>query len=652
MQDAPVQRRSTPLSFSRVPWGALVLFALAFGVLALGWFRLQAWAHARPLLLAPMINVMQGCLEQPPLPAATPAATRGPVMQACRRSGGSAAALIESTLDRLAPRLGPTGRYELGYTLQVPLLQLFVKAANTAGHPAGAPRERWVIDHNAVARLVRTLADDARPAIVYLFSTHFGTGAPIEAELADDPANLAVTPDGPLRKDHYYGIDIYPWSIASAANGVGRRRLQAIDAVVGAICRLPLADRKKIRAVTLLGEVHQLFPDFEAGMGFAPPYLVSDYSATSVRAFRRFLQLRFGRIDALNRFLGQSAADAYEGFGEVEPPARDIRSQRLQRFVEHIDSFAQGTLPIAGWAAPNPDGSPRRISLLLDGEPLTQITAHLGRQDVLAARPAIGRADVGWRYDLDFRQLAVGVHRIDLLLQPAAGLNRTPLLVGTRRISIMGRDQQTPPDVPMKAALPPHDLAPVPDDFWIDLPPDRSAYWFNPLVPLWHAFRNDQVVRYLDAFDQRVADSCLWDTPRYEHQIVPFTNPGWDASKFAVDASLKAAGNLGLGVSLYGEAALGPELFPWLGRWRKGHYGVTEFHPLRALSPAQLQALLQRHREHGARFLSFFLEPYAPGEAIGTPKNLFSFDADNPKFGSDQLYRSMQGVLAGTGTVR
>ena len=601
------------------------------------------------MLLAPMINLMQGCIEQPALPVAD-AAPLGPVMAACRKRNGSAAALVESTLDRLAPRLSPDAGYELGYTLQVPLLQLFVRAPDGATGSADPARDRWVIDRDVVNRLVQTLADDPRPAIVYLFSTHFGTGAPIEAELADDLANLAVTPDGPMRKDRYYGIGIYPWSIAQADNGVARRRLQAIDAVVGAICRLPRADRKKIRAVTLLGEVHQMFPDFEAGMGFAPPhspYAVSDYSAASVRGFRRFLQQRFGGVEALNRFLGQSPADAYQGFDEVDPPARDIRTQRLRRFVEHIDSFAQGVLPIAGWAAPAPDGAPRRISLLLDGAPLAQVTAHLGRQDVLAVRPEIGRADVGWRFDLDFSKLAIGVHRIDLLLHPGAGVNGTPLLVGTRHVSIMGRDQRTPPDAPMNATLPAHDVAPVPSDFWIDLPVDGAAYWFNPLVPLWHAFRNDQVVRYLDQFDQRVGSSCLWDTPRYEHQIVPFTNPGWDANKFAVDASLQAAGGLGLGVSLYGEAALGRDLFALLERWRKGRYGITEFHPLQQVAPMQLQALLQQHRAHGARFVSFFLEPYANGEVIATPRNLFSLDPDNPKFSSDQLYRSMQRVLDG-----
>ena len=637
----------------RFAWAAGAACAAAAGTLAAGWFALNHAVRGEPLLLAPMINVMQGCIDKsdPPPRVGTPAGPSGPIAQACQRDGGSAAALIESTLQRVGPRLSADGRYELGYTLQVPLLELF-KAANPPEMPAasGAPDHAtaegdWTIDQDTVTRIVRTLADDPRPAVVYLFSTHFGIGAPIEAALAADPANLAMTARGPLAKDRYYGIDIYPWSIARTDNGIGQRRLQAVDAVVGAICRLPRAAREKIRALTLLGEVHQLFPDFEAGMGFAPPYLVSDYSATSVKGFQRFLRQRFGRIGALNAFLSQSADAAYRSFADVDPPSHDIRTDRLQRFVEHIDSFAHGTLPIAGWAAPAADGSPRHLQLLLDGEPLAQVTAHLGRQDVLAARPEIGRADVGWRHDLDFRLLPVGVHRIDLLLLPPAGASTLPRHVGTRRISVMSRDQATPPELPMKAALPPHEIGPLPADFWIDLPADRTAYWFNPLVPLWHTFRNDQVVRYLDRFDRRVADSCLWDTPRYVHQILPFTNPGWDANKFAVDASLHAVGGTQLGVSLYGQAASGGGLFPLLDRWHKSRYGVTEFHPLQGLSPMQLQDVLQRHRAHGANFVSFFLEPYAGSEVIANPKNLFSFDPKNPRFGSDQLFQSMQTLM-------
>ncbi|WP_348265578.1 hypothetical protein, partial [Salmonella enterica] len=76
-------------------------------------------------------------------------------------------------------------------------------------------------------------------------------------------------------------------------------------------------DVAKIPGVSLLGGLHHLFPDFESGMGFGPPYRVTDYSLGSVAAFRDFLRKEFARIDRLNRAVG---AD-YGSFEEVTPPS-------------------------------------------------------------------------------------------------------------------------------------------------------------------------------------------------------------------------------------------------------------------------------------------------------------------------------------------
>ena len=74
----------------------------------------------------------------------------------------------------------------------------------------------------------------------------------------------------------------------------------------------------------------------------------------------------------------------------------------------------------------------------------------------------------------------------------------------------------------------------------VDMPGEMQTLYYNPLAALWHAFRGQQVARYLQYFDQVVAKSCLADTPRYIHQLLAFPNPGWDESKYAVEASLQA----------------------------------------------------------------------------------------------------------------
>ena len=581
--------------------------------------------HRAPMMLAPMIGVIDTCvLEQDSARSTSPA----DLQRACTGPNGSAAALVESTLSQLQPRSSTPSRYPLGYTLPVPLLQLFRQ-----------DREGWVIDGNTVDRLVRTVRDTERPLILYLFSTHFATDAPLEKALAQNPSNLAQTRDGPLAQGRYYDAAINNWNFANTQTELTQRRVQATQALLSAMCRLPVKDLEKIRGVTLLGELHHLFPDFEAGMGFGMPYRVTDYSPQSAAGFRLFLQKDVQRIEQLNRVLGTD----YASFEEVQPPSRDIRTEPLQRFVEHIDSFAQGSLPIAGWAyVKQPAGAaPAWVHAYRDGVFVGKTKVNQGRQDVLEARPEFGNANTGWRLNMDFRNVPAGLHRIDVFLEQTPG--RLTVL-GTRQIAIMDRNQSTPhlaPQTTLPRSTPPDPTLQA----HIDMPVERAAYYYNPLVPLWHAFRQKQVVDYLKFFDDVVSTSCLAKIPHYTHQIIPFTNPSWDANKYAMQSSLQPMGNIRLGVSLYGDAAYGSTFASWYTHTAHRGYGVTEFHPLKAMDAKQVQDMLDEHVTRGAEFLSFFLEPRWQGTLVERGHNLFSLDPDNEKFGSARLYQSLQEIL-------
>ena len=597
---------------------ALVLLA------ALVALTLWLWqGRQRPLLLAPAIGELSDCLEM--------AAPHAPLEAACTGERGSAAARIESTLGALGPRRSVDGRFELGYTLVVPLLNLF--------EPQG---QDWVVDRQALRRIANTVQSVDRPVVLYLFSTHFSESAPIEPVLAQDPANMAHTPQGPLPPEKYLGWPLYPWSIARTDNGVTQRRDEAIRALTQTLCALPADARGRIAGINLLGEVHHLYPDFEAGMGYNRPYVLTDYSPASRAGFRQWLRQRFkGDVAALNAYLGASFAS----FDQIEPPSRDIRRERLDHFWQHLDDAAAGTLAISGWAHDGalPAGRTPWVRVYLDGQPVGRVPAHFVRQDVLQAKPEFGTAKVGWRYDLRFADQPPGRHRIDIALEGHDGALR---LLGTRHFSVMDRDQTPPVDAPLRQPLPPMVAPGAGVQFWVDAPQDERAVFYNPLVPLWHAFRGQQVVDYLGHFDHLLDQSCLADVPHRTQQIYPAEKAGWDGTRFASEQSLLPFGDVRLGINLYGEAAYDDSFFDWLARSRQPVYSVTEFHPLRAMNADELRRVLLRHRAHGAQSLSFFLHPPPAGGVRTEPiANPYALDPGNPLNGSDALYGAMRQVM-------
>ncbi|WP_233195146.1 beta-galactosidase [Acidovorax sp. 62] len=644
---------NTSPSLLRSGWWLSALAASLAGALGAGGWRLHSHLtqpdgplpRQQPMVLAPMIGVIEPCI----LPASS-APQPDSLQTQCSNAQGSAAALVEATLRELASTRTTAGvshsavreGWELGYTLPVPLLQLFKEQAGG-----------WQIDQPLVDKLARTVRDSERPVVVYLFATHFASHAPLEQALAADPRNLAQTRDGPMPAGKYYGEPVYYWNIADPEAPVNLRRREAAAAMVGALCALEPRHRSKIRAVTLLGEVHHYFPDFEQGMGFVGPYRVTDYSPASQAGFQDFLRTQFGTIEALNQAVGGSFAS----WEAITPPSKDIRTEPLAHFNEHIDSYAQGVLPVSGWAfrADRAPGSHAQVLVYRNGELAGRTPISLSRQDVLQAKPEFGEANTGWRVDLDFRHWPAGLHRLDFYLQE----DLRPLLpLGTRQVAIMDRQQATPLEQPLTGHLPQTATQAAPAAAaWqahIDSPAQLSSYYYNPLVPLWHTFRAKQVARYIEAFGKAVVQpSCLHNVPTYTHQIVPFSNPGWDAQKFAVEESLAGLHNIRLGVSLYGEASYGDSFGAWYAQRQRLRaprsgpeaYGVTEFHPLKGMDATEWNKTLQAHQRRGAAFLSFFMEPRWEGQRVERGHNIFSIDPENQQFRSDALYRAAQQTL-------
>lgn len=612
------------MTFRAIPYRAVVWIALVLCFTGLALSRLGPKVHER-LLLAPMMNLLEPC-TQPSRVAVKNGTTS--IAQWCGIESQSVAPVVETTVSALGPRFPANPHLELGYTLPIPLLRLL--------QPQG---ENWTVDRPALKKLVQTLVEVDRPAIVYLFSTHFGVRAPIEHVLAANPQNLLTSNKGSLPVDSYLGDEVFPWNFTTPDNDITRRRIQVIDAFLEEVCQLPLQHREKIRGITMLGEVHHMFPKLESGMGFYSPYVITDYSQVSKEEFRSFLKLRYRYLRNFNRAM----LSDYPSFRAVDPPSKDVRLEPLTRFTEHIDAFAHGSFPVAGWThvAGLPKSQSAWIRIYGNGRYMGRTPVRGGRQDVATAHPEFGTADVGWQFDVDFKQLPVGRYRIDVMLEvPGEEL----IHLGERNLSVVERGQQTPPHL-TTAPLPPHRKADARISSSIDAPPNQSSYFYNPLVPLWHEFRGEQVMRYLAYFDAHIRRSCLRDTAIYTHQILPFTNPGWDRHRFAAERSLQPFGQTRNGISLYGDATYGRNFGEWFKTTRLAAYGVTEFHPLKPMSPDEVQAMLESHRQRGADFVAFFMEPRGliPGSGVGL--NQFSFDPQIPNYSSDVLYHSTRAVI-------
>jgi hypothetical protein len=239
--------------------------------------------------------------------------------------------------------------------------------------------------------------------------------------------------------------------------------------------------------------------------------------------------------------------------------------------------------------------------------------------------------------------LPPGVHRVDVALERPGVL---PAQLGVRYFAVLDRQQIGPPAQTPRQPLPPMTPPDAAVAFSIDAPAEGLLLFYNPLVALWHDFRGQQVLDYIAHFDHLIDGTCLAGVPHRTQQIAPAEGAGWDASRFAAGQSLLPFGHVQLGINLYGEAAEGTSFFDWLAHSRRRGYSVTEFHPLRALNTDQLAQVLQAHRAHGARTLSFFLHPRQTSQGIGNaPLNPFALDADNPQYGSDRLYQSMRELL-------
>ncbi|MBY0454155.1 MAG: hypothetical protein K2Q11_04630 [Burkholderiaceae bacterium] len=579
------------------------------------------------MLIAPTVEGLLVC----------DAAVKAPEVQSreqatvyCRQRQLDAGPALTRLLDTLEPG-GAKGQVQVGYTLTLQLLGLYQHTA-----------EGWRIDTDLVDAYLRIIAQVRRPVVVYLAADHFDSQGPLTQELLKDPRNLMQLRDGKPLELGYFGYRVAPYTLLTDRTiPVNGYRFAALEYVAKRLMALPKPIQGRIAAITLAGELHQMFPDFENGMGAFQNVQVTDYSSASVAGFRQWLERKHGSIGAFNTRMGTS----YPTFAAVPAPAREAGKEKLTDFGEHYGAFADGTLPIAGWLW-DPQGKIGRFDLYVDGQHIGSVPRGLNRLDVYRAEESIRSPNVGYRYDFDYSALPAGKHRAQIVAQAEgqryafADVEFVVQAQGQRPVT--GKNPASVPALKEAKAL-----AGVRS--WLDMPRSQQEVSFNPLAREWNAYRSHQVLEFLTAFHRTATEAGLPRAKLYSHQIVPKANSSWNHTLFAIETTIASDTPWKQGLNMYGGSTHSDWMRGYLAQRKISDYGVPEFHPQQWKTAGVHLAALQSHYDGGARFVSpyyFSIVPQRFKMSAEHSINRMEIAPDNTKDGSNQLYEAIRTLAA------
>jgi len=511
--------------------------------------------------------------------------TLGDANRRCAQLKLDGAAPLARLLDTLEPG-GAKGQVQVGYTLTVQLLDLYRKTARG-----------WEIDAARLAPYLQLINKVNRPVVVYLAADHFDSQGPITEDLMKDPQNLMHLADGTAPVSGYFGYQIVPYTLLTDRDiPVNKYRFAALEYVAQRIKALPKASQDRIVAYTLAGELHQMFPDFEAGMGAFQGVRVTDYSPRSVQGFRTWLAGRYGTVQQFNASTGLS----YASFDAVPAPSKDIRKDKLGGFGEHYDAFAAGSLPLSGWLW-DPERRITQLELYLDGKSAGPVEWGFNRLDVYRADEAIRSPNVGFRHDLDYRALPPGRH----LAQIVAASSGNRYLIAQLEFVVGSRNQEKPAALKIAGSPSFLNAKALPGvRSWLDLPKPLQDVYFNPVAREWDEYRAQQVKSFLAKFHDVALRAGLPADKLYSHQIVPQINSTWNSQLFAVDTTMEAGLPWKHGLNMYGGSTNSDWMRTFMAQRKIADYGAPEFNPQQWKRPGVHLEAMRAHYAAGARFIS------------------------------------------------
>lgn len=509
---------------------------------------------------------------------------------------------VQNFLDSLQAK--PSSDVRLGYIISINVYELFEKSESGEFEFSPARMEFFTA----------LLRDVGRPVVINLRANHFvGDDDAMVAELMAHPSSFALLNDGARVTVEYYKNPVFaPNFSLDDSLPLNRYRFGGFRRAAEMLAAFDREHPGILHAVTLAGEIHHFLPDLAnpQAAGQFGGARVTDYSAESARDFGAWLRSRHRSLDQLNKRFGTSFAD----WEAIEPPRHDLRAGGDAPAWMHMDSYANGLLPVFGWMKPPVEGV---IRTYIDGEPGPVAEYGLSRLDVYEAVPELADSDVGFRADIDYRKLAPGSHSLHVLLERPNGERRR---IGSANFTVAGETGSVAPAINVQHLSRLEDTGGA---AWLDHPADKMTLRFNPFAAEWQEFREHQVNNLLMKFAGIAIEAGLPPEKLYSHQIMPRFEGSWNRVAFAVPAAPPRDSRFSPGINLYGGSAVYRRMREYLNGAR---YGVPELHPRMGKSTSRDVFLktLEYHQKAGASFLC----PYYMGLREGKGRRYMS-EEDN-----------------------
>lgn len=536
--------------------------------------------------------------------------------------GAPSAANLSKYLDGIEPG-GPNGDIVLGYTLVIPLLDLFTKTANG-----------WQFDPARLETYLNIVRDTDRPAVIHLIANHFSPNTELLLELVQDMENIMITADGHVPKSTYFITTLWPLTLSTdPAIPVNKYRFEALDKAMQALVEVDKAQPGKIRGITLFGELQHMIDNMIDIPVRYYDIQFTDYSQRSKDEFKAWLRTRYANIDALNK----AARTSFRDWSEAEPPDRDMTKNMTSDPTAHIDSFAAGSIPIFGWI--DRDQYKGNIQVYLDGKLAGRALQGFSRLDVYEQVESIKNPNTGFRFDVDFRRLPAGLHTVDLVLDDRTILAHRIIQVISRKQPSARQRWGNPAKLAKLARLP---ITKIPN--WLDHPQLKAKVFFNPWAAIWQEFREHQVEKLYREVWSRAAQTGF-DTRRlYSHQWAPYLNGTWNDMVFATALTNAKDSPYQFGFNTYGGQAHNDLLAGMIGN---RPYGLPEFNPLLGKSPSGALEALQYHQDHCADFVSpYVMRVENNGIPLPGDFGAFLIDERNTFKGANFLYSAIKSMVA------